>query len=76
MALLAVLSDIELQNTSGSEKKKRGRSMSTSRIAAAGMKLSLLFHVIIYRYIHTVGHSVNLSSFPRKLLYQKGLIVS
>lgn len=37
---------------------------TASRKAVAGIKLSLLFHVIILRYTHTVGHSENLTSFP------------
>lgn len=47
------------------------RLRTTSRREVVGMKVSLLFHVIIYRYIHTVGHSVNLTYFPRKLLSKR-----
>ena len=47
------------------------RIRTTSRRAVAGRRVSLLFHVIIYRYIHTVDHSVNLTYFPRKLLSKR-----
>lgn len=32
------------------------RIRTTSKRVVAGKKVSLLFHVITYRYIHTVGH--------------------
>lgn len=43
------------------------RIRSASRRVVWDKKVSLLLHVIIYRYIHTVGHFVNLTYFPRKL---------
>lgn len=58
--------------------EKKGRSKGCAcahqeHIKESGLdkKVSLLLHVIIYRYIHTVGHSMNLTYFPRKLLSKR-----
>lgn len=70
--ILAAPPDAETQNAPWLKRRAGVEAVpvcirSASRRVVWDKKVSLLLHVIIYRYIHTVGHSVNLTYFPRKL---------
>lgn len=74
--ILAPPPDAGTQNAPWLERRAGAKAVpvhfrSASRRVAWDWKVSLLLHAIIYRYIHTVGHSMNLTYFPRKLLSKR-----